>query len=46
MIAAAGRVVCAASADRLPVLRVGDTLYWGEHRIAEAAAAARYAAAN
>ena len=46
MIAAAGRVVCAASADRLPVLRVGDSLYWGEHRIAEAAAAARYAAAN
>ena len=31
----------AAGADRLPALRVGDALFWGEHRIDEAAAAAR-----
>lgn len=42
----AGRVLVAAGADCLPVLRVGEDLYRGEHRIAEAAAAARYAAAN
>ena len=33
-------------ADRLPALRVGDTLFWGEHRIDEAAAAARHLAAR
>ncbi len=42
----AGRALAAAGVDRLPALRVGGELYWGEHRIAEAAAAARYAAAN
>jgi 2-hydroxychromene-2-carboxylate isomerase len=31
----------AQGADRLPVLKVGRTLYCGEHRIAEAAAAVR-----
>lgn len=45
-IHSAGRALAAAGADRLPALRVGEDLYWGEHRIAEAAAAARYAAAN
>jgi 2-hydroxychromene-2-carboxylate isomerase len=32
----------AQGADRLPVLRVGRTLFCGEHRIAEAAAAVRH----
>lgn len=45
-VQAAGRGLRAAGVDRLPVLRVGEELYWGEHRVAEAAAAARYAAAN
>jgi 2-hydroxychromene-2-carboxylate isomerase len=40
-IEAAGRRLLAAGADRLPALKVGRSLYWGEHRIAEAAAAAR-----
>ena len=31
----------AVGADRLPALRVGRSLYWGEERVAEAAAAAR-----
>jgi 2-hydroxychromene-2-carboxylate isomerase len=43
---AAGRRLLAAGADRLPALRVGRALFWGEERVAEAAAAARqYAAA-
>ena len=38
---AAGRRLLAAGADRLPVLRHGRSLVWGEARIGEAAAAAR-----
>lgn len=45
-IRAAGRGLLEGGADRLPALRVGGELYWGEDRIAEAAAAARFAAAN
>jgi len=45
-IEAAGRSLLAAGADRLPALRVGDRLFWGEHRIDEAAAAARHEAAR
>jgi 2-hydroxychromene-2-carboxylate isomerase len=41
---AAGRRLLAAGADRLPALRVGRALYWGEERIGEASAAARLAA--
>jgi 2-hydroxychromene-2-carboxylate isomerase len=37
----AGRRLMAVGADRLPALRIGRSLYWGEERIAEAAAAAR-----
>ena len=37
----AGRRLMAVGADRLPALRVGRSLYWGEERVAEAAAAAR-----
>jgi 2-hydroxychromene-2-carboxylate isomerase len=44
-IDAAGRALLAAGADRLPALRVGEQLFWGEHRIDEAAAAARHLAA-
>jgi 2-hydroxychromene-2-carboxylate isomerase len=40
-IEAAGRRLLAAGADRLPALKVGRSLYWGEERVAEAAAAAR-----
>ena len=40
-IEANGRRLLAAGADRLPVLRHGRSLYWGEARIGEAAAAAR-----
>ncbi len=36
---AAGRRLLAAGADRLPVLRVGRSLVWGEARVAAAAAA-------
>ncbi len=43
---AAARRLLAEGADRLPVLRVGAALFCGEERIAEAAAAARYAAVN
>jgi 2-hydroxychromene-2-carboxylate isomerase len=43
----AGRRLLAAGADLLPALRVGRSLFWGEQRVAEAAAAARlYAAAG
>src|SRR5918995_1597700 len=44
-IDAAGRGLLAAGAERLPALRVGELLFWGEHRIDEAAAAARHLAA-
>jgi 2-hydroxychromene-2-carboxylate isomerase len=37
----AGRRLLAAGADMLPALRVGNALFWGEERVAEAAAAAR-----
>jgi 2-hydroxychromene-2-carboxylate isomerase len=40
-IEAAGRRLLAAGADRLPALRVGPSLFWGEDRVADAAAAAR-----
>jgi 2-hydroxychromene-2-carboxylate isomerase len=39
----AGRALLAAGADRLPALRVGRALYWGEPRVGEALAAARIA---
>ncbi len=45
-IEAAGRRLLALGADRLPALCVGRTLFWGEHRVAEAAAAARHMAAT
>src|SRR5215213_4551448 len=35
---AAGRKLLAAGADRLPVLRVGRALFWGEQRVGAAAA--------
>jgi 2-hydroxychromene-2-carboxylate isomerase len=41
----AGRDLLAAGADRLPALRVGRALYWGERRIGEALVAARVARA-
>jgi 2-hydroxychromene-2-carboxylate isomerase len=44
-IEAAGRRLLAAGADRLPALRVGRALFWGEHRVGEAAVAARLQAA-
>jgi len=44
-IEAAGRRLLAAGADRLPALRVGRALLWGEEKVAEAAAAARMHAA-
>jgi 2-hydroxychromene-2-carboxylate isomerase len=40
-----GRRLLAAGADRLPALRVGRALFWGEDRVAEAVAAARLHAA-
>jgi 2-hydroxychromene-2-carboxylate isomerase len=45
-IEAAGRRLLAAGADRLPVLRIGRSLFWGEGKVAEAAAAARLQAAQ
>jgi 2-hydroxychromene-2-carboxylate isomerase len=45
MIEAAGRRLLAAGADRLPALRIGRSLFWGEEKVAEAAAAARFRAA-
>jgi 2-hydroxychromene-2-carboxylate isomerase len=42
-IAQAGRRLEAAGADRLPVLSVGRRLFCGEHRLSEAAVAARTA---
>jgi 2-hydroxychromene-2-carboxylate isomerase len=44
-IEAAGSRLLAAGADRLPALRVGRSLFWGEEKVAEAAAAARVQAA-
>lgn len=44
-IEAAGRQLLSVGADRLPALRVGRALFWGEDRVAEAAAAARLHAA-
>jgi 2-hydroxychromene-2-carboxylate isomerase len=41
----AGRALLAAGADRLPALRVGRALYWGEERVGEALIAARFARA-
>jgi 2-hydroxychromene-2-carboxylate isomerase len=41
----AARRLLAAGADRLPALRVGRALYWGEDRVAEAALSARLGAA-
>ena len=38
---ATGRRLLAAGADRLPVLRVGRSLFWGEQRVGAAAAAVR-----
>jgi 2-hydroxychromene-2-carboxylate isomerase len=37
----AGRKLLAAGADRLPVLRVGRALFWGEQRVGAAAASVR-----
>ena len=45
-IEAAGRRLLAAGADRLPALRIGRSLFWGEEKVAEAAAAARLHAAQ
>jgi 2-hydroxychromene-2-carboxylate isomerase len=45
LIESAGLRLLAAGADRLPALRVGRALYWGEDRVAEAATAARIVAA-
>jgi 2-hydroxychromene-2-carboxylate isomerase len=42
-IEAAGRSLLAAGADRLPSLRVGRALYWGERRVGDALYAARVA---
>jgi len=39
----AGRKLLAAGADRLPALRVGRSLFWGEQRVATAAASVRQA---
>jgi 2-hydroxychromene-2-carboxylate isomerase len=42
---AAARQLLAVGADRLPALRVGRSLFWGESQVADAAAAARLNAA-
>ena len=44
-IEAAGRRLLSAGADRLPALRVGRALFWGESQVSEASAAARLHAA-
>jgi len=41
----AGRRLLAAGADRLPALRLGRALYWGEDRVGQALTAARLQAA-
>ena len=43
-IEATGRRLLAAGADRLPALRVGRALFWGERRLAAAVAAAQVSA--
>jgi 2-hydroxychromene-2-carboxylate isomerase len=45
MIERSGRALLAAGADRLPALRVGRALNWGEERVGEALMAARFARA-
>jgi 2-hydroxychromene-2-carboxylate isomerase len=40
---AVGRKLLAAGADRLPVLRMGRSLFWGEQRVGAAAASVRQA---
>jgi 2-hydroxychromene-2-carboxylate isomerase len=45
-IEAAGRRLLAAGADRVPALRIGRALYWGETQVVDAAAAARLQAAT
>jgi 2-hydroxychromene-2-carboxylate isomerase len=42
-IEATGRMLLSAGADRLPALRVGRALYWGERRVGDALYAARVA---
>jgi 2-hydroxychromene-2-carboxylate isomerase len=42
-IEATGRALLAAGADRLPALRVGRALYWGEERVGDALVAVRVA---
>ena len=37
-----GRALLAAGADRLPALRLGRTLHWGERRVSDAVTAARW----
>jgi 2-hydroxychromene-2-carboxylate isomerase len=44
-VEAAGRRLLSAGADRLPALRIGRALYWGESQVAGAANAARLNAA-
>jgi 2-hydroxychromene-2-carboxylate isomerase len=44
-IETAARRLLAVGADRLPALRVGRALYWGEEQVADALAAARLGAA-
>ena len=44
-IEAAGRRLLAAGADRLPALRIGRALYWGEPQVSEALISARLHAA-
>jgi 2-hydroxychromene-2-carboxylate isomerase len=38
----AGRTLLAAGADRLPALRVGRSLFWGEQRVVTAASSVRH----
>ena len=42
-IEGAGRLLLSVGADRLPALRVGRALYWGERRVGDALTAARTA---
>lgn len=44
-IESAGRALLTAGADRLPALRIGRALYWGEPRVGTAVTAARVARA-
>jgi 2-hydroxychromene-2-carboxylate isomerase len=44
-IEGAGRRLLSAGADRLPALRIGRSLFWGESQVGEAAATARLNAA-